>query len=170
MISFIVGSLALAIYILLTKQTASWAGIKSAPAHAWVGGLLGAFYVTVIILCFQRLGPGLTFGTVVAGQMVISLILEHFSVFGGNPQPFNLLKLAGLALIVLGVILIKRFWIKIWYRSINIFFCPRRVSFFRNSAAIMVLKLVRPTIYPHLEIAKKDITTSQAPLLFFYPW
>ncbi len=109
MISFIVGSLALAIYILLTKQTASWAGIKSAPAHAWVGGLLGAFYVTVIILCFQRLGPGLTFGTVVAGQMVISLILEHFSVFGGNPQPFNLLKLAGIALIVLGVILIKRF-------------------------------------------------------------
>jgi transporter family-2 protein len=109
MISFIVGSLALVLYILFTKQTVSWAGIKSAPAQAWVGGLLGAFYVTVIILAFPRLGPGLTFGLVVAGQMIISAFLEHFNILVSQPNPINIFRILGVILIITGVIIIRNF-------------------------------------------------------------
>ena len=93
MISFIVGSAALVLYILITKQTISWAGIATAPGYVWVAGLLGAFYVTVTIMSFPRLGPGLTFGLVVAGQMFISALLEHFNILVSSPHPINLLRL-----------------------------------------------------------------------------
>ena len=109
MISFMVGALALALYILFTKQTFSWAGIKSAPAYAWVGGLLGAFYVTVIILSFPKLGPGLTFGLVVAGQMITSALLEHFDIMVAQPQPLNYIRIIGIFLVIIGVIVIRKF-------------------------------------------------------------
>ena len=107
MISFIIGSLALVLYILLTKQTVSWVGIKSAPVYVWIGGLIGAFYVTVIILSFPRLGPGLTFGLVVAGQLIISALLEHFNILVSQPNPINVFKVVGVLLIIAGVIIIK---------------------------------------------------------------
>jgi bacterial/archaeal transporter family-2 protein len=56
--SFIVGVVGLVLYILVTRQSVSWAGVKEAPLSLWAGGLLGAFYVTVIVLAFPRLGPG----------------------------------------------------------------------------------------------------------------
>ena len=79
MISFITGAIAVFIYILFTKQHVSWAGLRSAPAYTWLAGALGAFYVTTVILAFPRIGPALTFGLVVLGQMVIAVILEHFN-------------------------------------------------------------------------------------------
>lgn len=109
MISFVVGAVSLILYILLTKQTISIEGLKSAPAIVWIGGLLGAFYVTVIILSFPQLGPGLTFGLVVAGQMIISAILEHFNILVAQPHPMNFMRFLGIVLVVVGVVLLRKF-------------------------------------------------------------
>ena len=109
MISFVVGTVALILYIVLTRQTVSWTGIKEAPAYVWVGGLLGAFYVTVIILAFPRLGPGLTFGLVVGGQMILSALLEHFNILVSQPHSMNLPRLAGIVLVIAGVVIIRKF-------------------------------------------------------------
>lgn len=109
MLSFAVGTLGLITYILITKQSISWAGVREAPAHVWLGGLLGAFYVTVIILAFPKLGPGLTFGLVVAGQMIISIILEHFNILVAQQNSISLMKLLGVLLVVAGVIIIRKF-------------------------------------------------------------
>ena len=109
MISFLVGTLTVALYILLTKQTVSWAGIKSAPAYAWLGGLLGAFYVTVVILAFPKLGPALTFGLVVTGQMFLSAIMEHFDILVAQQHSLNILRILGFLMVIGGVILIRKF-------------------------------------------------------------
>lgn len=109
MLSFLIGTLGLITYILLTKQSVSWAGVREAPAHVWLGGLLGAFYVTVIILAFPKLGPGLTFGLVVAGQMIISILLEHFNILVAQQNSISLMKLLGVLLVVAGVIIIRKF-------------------------------------------------------------
>ncbi|MCR5863653.1 DMT family transporter [Flavobacterium sp. J372] len=63
MISFAIGVIALVMYIVLTSQNVSWKGLKDAPAYAWLGGVLGAFYVTVIVLAFPRIGSGNDFRT-----------------------------------------------------------------------------------------------------------
>ena len=107
--SFVVGTVALALYILLTRQTVSWSGVREAPGYVWVAGLMGAFYVTIIVLAFPRLGPGLTFGLIVAGQMLLSVVLEHNNILVAHPTPINVMKILGIALIVAGVIIIRKY-------------------------------------------------------------
>lgn len=109
MLSFVIGTIALVLYILVTKQSVSWDGVKAAPSYVWIGGILGAFYVTVIILAFPQLGPGLTFGLVVAGQMVISALLEHFNLLVAQQQSISPMRILGIALVVIGVVIIRKF-------------------------------------------------------------
>jgi bacterial/archaeal transporter family-2 protein len=109
LISFLIGSAGLALYILLTKQAAAMTALKSAPLYVWIGGLLGACYVTVIILLFPRLGPGLTFGLVVAGQMTLAAFLEHFNILVSQPHPISFIRIVGILLIIVGVILVRFF-------------------------------------------------------------
>jgi transporter family-2 protein len=109
MISFIVGVLTVLIYALITKQHVEWSGIKIAPAYSWLGGVLGAFYVTVIILAFPKIGPALTFGLVVAGQMVISVLLDHFNILVAQQHSINIWRILGVLMIVVGVVIVRKF-------------------------------------------------------------
>ncbi|MBD1262164.1 DMT family transporter [Maribacter polysiphoniae] len=109
MISFAIGLLALVLYILLTSQNVSWRGIKDAPTYAWIGGILGAFYVTIIVLAFPKIGPGLTFGLVVTGQLLISMLMEHFYIMGAQQIPISIGRIVGMILIIGGVIIMKKF-------------------------------------------------------------
>jgi transporter family-2 protein len=109
MISFAIGLLALVIYIILTSQNVSWRGIKDAPTYAWIGGILGAFYVTIIVLAFPKIGPGLTFGLVVSGQLLISMLMEHFHIMGAQQIPISIGRIMGMLLIISGVIIMKKF-------------------------------------------------------------
>jgi transporter family-2 protein len=108
LVSFIVGCIALYAYILSTQQSVNWVGVKSAPAPYWLGGIIGAIYVTVSILAYPKLGPGLTFGLIVAGQMLMSLFLEHQNILVQQPSAINPMKLLGVALIIIGVIIIRK--------------------------------------------------------------
>jgi bacterial/archaeal transporter family-2 protein len=108
-ISFIIGTAAIALYIVLTKQTVSLEGVKNVPWYVWFAGVLGAFSISVIILTMPKLGPGLTMGLVVAGQMLISVGLEHFNILVTQPHPISLLRVVGILLIVGGVVLIRVF-------------------------------------------------------------
>jgi len=109
LISFLTGSVTLVLYCLLTRQPVSVSGLKAAPAYLWLGGVLGAFYVTVIVMAFPRLGPALTFGLVVAGQMIMSVLMDQFNLLVVQQQPINLMKVLGVALIICGVIIIRKF-------------------------------------------------------------
>jgi bacterial/archaeal transporter family-2 protein len=109
LISFLIGAAALCIYILVTRQQVQWNGLKTAPLYLWSGGFLGAFYVTVIILAFSAIGPALTFGLVVAGQMITSVILDHFNILVAQPHPVNTWKLLGVLLVIGGVVIIRKF-------------------------------------------------------------
>lgn len=108
LISFIVGAIAVLLYSMLTKQHAVWAGLRNAPVYVWIGGLLGAFYVTAIILAFPRIGPAMTFGIVVAGQMIMSVLLDHFDILVAQQHSINVWKLLGIFLIVTGVVIIRK--------------------------------------------------------------
>ena len=109
MFSFLVGTVGLLAYILFSRQTVDWSAIKDVPNYVWLGGLLGAFYVTVIILAFPKLGPGLTFGLIVAGQMTISVLMEHFNVLVAQQHPISYMKILGIMLVVAGTIIIREY-------------------------------------------------------------
>lgn len=110
LISFVVGSLGLFVYALagrvnFTVIRQAW-GLHWA---VWGAGLLGAFYVTAVIILTPRLGAALTFGLVVAGQLIMAVFLDHFGLLGVSVQPFGWMRLTGILLITVGVFLIRKF-------------------------------------------------------------
>jgi bacterial/archaeal transporter family-2 protein len=109
MISFLIGTLAIGAYALVTRQTVSWSGMVHTPWYGWLGGLCGAFSLTAIILTYPKLGPGLAFGLVVAGQLAASMVLEHFNILVAEPHPISILRVVGLGLVLGGVYMIRAF-------------------------------------------------------------
>jgi len=110
LISFFVGTLSLFGYALFTRV--EFASIRhAANIHwtVWSAGLLGAFYVTAIIMLAPRLGATLAFGCIIAGQLSMSIFLDHFGLLGIPVQTLSWQRLFGIALITAGVILIKKY-------------------------------------------------------------
>ena len=110
LVSFAVGTVALLVYALATGvPLGNLAEVKNAPPIAWVGGLLGAFFVTSAVILVPRLGVAMTFSVLIAGQMIVTLVIDHFGLLGIEQRPVSWYRLAGIALITGGVILIRKF-------------------------------------------------------------
>lgn len=107
--SFLVGSIVLLSFALITQQQISWSGLRTAPVSSWIGGLLGAFFVTAVIMILPRIGPALTFSLIVAGQMIVAMLLEHYGVLDSQHNPINLMRVFGAVLVIVGVIIIRKF-------------------------------------------------------------
>lgn len=109
-ISFAVGTVVLFIYIVLTGiPLTQLAQSTNAPLVAWVGGFLGAFFVSVMATVVPRIGVALVFSLAIGGQMLITLLIDHFGWLGVPVKPINLYRVCGAALITVGVILIRKF-------------------------------------------------------------
>lgn len=109
-VSFSVGTIALFVYILLTGvPLTNLTAAKDAPLVAWIGGFLGAFFVSVMATVLPRIGVALAFSLAIGGQMLATLIIDHFGLLGVPVKEINLMRVLGAALITVGVILIRRF-------------------------------------------------------------
>lgn len=109
-ISFAVGTAGLMLIILMTRQPAPTAALfASLPLWAWLAGVLGAFYVTVTIVAAPKIGAALLVTLVVAGQMSAALVVDHLGAFNFPVQSISPQRLLGAFLIVMGVLLIRKF-------------------------------------------------------------
>ena len=109
-ISFCIGTLLLFISSLTAKVPwPSFVKFYQAPWWIWTGGALGAFYLWLAIVLAPRLGAAVLVGLIVAGQLIASLFLDHYGLLGFPHQPITLWRASGVALLILGVILIRRF-------------------------------------------------------------
>ena len=109
-ISFVVGTVALFVYMLLTGvPLSSLAASKNAPLIAWIGGFLGAFFVAVMATVVPRIGVALAFSLAIGGQMLVTLVIDHTGWLGVEQKPINLYRVLGAALITVGVVLIRKF-------------------------------------------------------------
>jgi bacterial/archaeal transporter family-2 protein len=110
LISFVVGTASLIVYVLaVSMPLGSLADARSAPAWTWLAGVLGAFFVAAATILVPRLGVALSFSLIVAGQMGITLILDHFGLLGMEQRPISLARFVGVLLVVAGVVLIRKF-------------------------------------------------------------
>jgi len=109
-VSFVVGTLALFVYILATGVPISnLSSLKNASIISWMGGILGAFFVASAVILVPRLGVALTFSLIIAGQMLITLVLDHYGFLGIPVKEISFQRLLGVALIIGGVVLIRKF-------------------------------------------------------------
>ena len=109
-ISFVVGTFGLFVYLIASgTPIGSLFNIKDAPPVAWLGGLLGAFFVTATVVLVPRIGVAMTFSLIVAGQMLITLVLDHFGFLGVPVKEISLARVFGILLITAGVVIIRKF-------------------------------------------------------------
>ena len=110
LISFVVGTATLALYVAATRTPVPALGaMGQASWWQWTGGMLGAFFVTMTVLLAYKLGATTLFSLLVAGQLAASLVIEHYGLLGYQVHPVNWQRLAGVVLVVAGVVLVRRF-------------------------------------------------------------
>jgi transporter family-2 protein len=105
-ISFAVGLLGLALGMLTQSRSPHTLG--NAPWWAWIGGLLGAFYILLSILLIPRIGVAALISSAVLGQMVFSLTADHFGLLGLQTRAASPARILGAALVLGGVFLIRK--------------------------------------------------------------
>ena len=71
--------------------------------------LLGAFFVTRTVILAPRIGVAMTFSLIVAGQMLITLLLDQFGFLGLPVKEISFARVGGILLITAGVVMIRRF-------------------------------------------------------------
>jgi transporter family-2 protein len=108
-VSFAVGTAALGIMAVILQTKPDMAAARGLPWYAWIGGLYGAIFVVAAAWGVPRLGVALTITLMVAGQLLIGLILDQIGAFGAPQHPISLGRLAGVALVIGGVLMVRRF-------------------------------------------------------------
>ena len=84
------------------------AATRALPWYAWLGGAYGACFVVAAAWGVPRLGVAMTITLMVGGQLLLSLALDHFGALGVPQQPLNLGRIAGVGLVLAGVLLVRR--------------------------------------------------------------
>ena len=107
-VSYAVG-LGSVVALALAARTPWPATIWTVPWWAWTGGLFGAVYVVTAIIAVPRLGAAALVAVVVTSQLVATLLLDHFGLFGLPERGINLWRLLGAAFLVSGVLMIRNF-------------------------------------------------------------
>ncbi len=83
-----------------TFRTLSW--------WKWTGGVIGAVYVTTVILSVPRIGTANLVSLSVAGQLLAAVVLDHYGLLGFTQHPANGWRLLGIGLILAGVLLVVK--------------------------------------------------------------
>lgn len=108
-ISFIIGGIALLIFLIISGTPITLSGAKNVPLITWTGGLCGAVFVTIVIMVVPRLGMALTFGILILGQMLTTLPIDHFGFLETPVKQINVQRVIGVILVIAGAFLIRKF-------------------------------------------------------------
>lgn len=108
-VSFLIGTVALTALILI--QGLPVADLKrlsgASPIH-FVGGMLGALFVGSSIFLIPKMGATAMIASFITGQLLMSVLMDHFGWFGVPVTPMNGVKAIGIVLLFTGLYLVMR--------------------------------------------------------------
>ena len=109
-VSFLVGMLALlVISAFVRKPLPSAARLGQVPWWVWIGGLLGAFYVTGSIFTAPHLGAVTLTAAIVAGQALASALVDQFGWVGFEEHHLTPGRGIGILLVGVGIAFVRLF-------------------------------------------------------------
>ena len=101
--SVLVGAVGGLIALAVVERSAR--GVRAAldePVWLWSGGLLSLLIVLSVTVATPRIGVAATVGLVIAGNLAMAAVIDHFGLFGQDEIPIGGLRLLGLALLAGG--------------------------------------------------------------------
>ncbi|MDQ3936204.1 MAG: DMT family transporter [Actinomycetota bacterium] len=107
-ISFLIGTTALVGITLLSGAKVDLGAVGELRWYYLTGGLLGAAYVTTVLVSVRALGAGGVTAATIAGQLTFSVILDRLGALGLDEKPLSVGRVIGVALLATGVFLIVR--------------------------------------------------------------
>jgi transporter family-2 protein len=106
-ISFFVGLAGLLLVTAAVREPLATGGWARAPWWSWTGGLLGAVYIGLAAPLARQLGAALLLALVIAGQVITSILIDHYGMFGAPVHRLSAGRIIGASLLVAGVALIR---------------------------------------------------------------
>ena len=98
----------LAIGLYNYQNLPSFSRVFSLPPYLLSGGVIGSIFVLSAIMIIPKLGSTGFVALIVAGQLISSLIFDHFGLFSLPVKPINYLRILGVVLLFSGASLIIR--------------------------------------------------------------
>lgn len=109
LVSFLVGGLCLIVSAAILKTPLpAWNQVISLPSWTWGGGLIGALVVFGSILAGPKIGALALMSLLLVGQLVASIIIDHYGWLGFSVQKIDFQRLLGVVLLLVGFMLIRR--------------------------------------------------------------
>jgi transporter family-2 protein len=108
LISFAIGTLALALIVVLAGQGGELSSVSEVAPVYLIGGLLGAVYVTCALIAVKSVGAGGVAAGTITGQLIASVIVDRLGAFGLEETPLSASRVGGVILLLLGTFLIVR--------------------------------------------------------------
>jgi bacterial/archaeal transporter family-2 protein len=108
-ISYAVGLACMIVLALALRDPIPAASLTSRiPWWAWSGGAFGAIFIGLGIFLVPQIGAATFIALVITGQMLASVTFDHFGWLGLIQRPIDAPRLIGVALLIGGVVLIRR--------------------------------------------------------------
>src|SRR5215207_2684905 len=95
------GALIALIPMLITgNRLAEW---RSVPWYVLGAGVFGLVVIGAISYMIPRVGVAASITSIVAGQLLVSMFLDHFGLLGAAERPLDLTRVLGMAVVLVGV-------------------------------------------------------------------
>ncbi len=98
---------ALALIAITGRGDTSRSALASVPWWIYLAGLAGTAFVAGGVVIAPVTGALLFFLCVIAGQLLGATLADHVGAFGLDIRPASLPRLAGIALVLAGVVLVR---------------------------------------------------------------
>lgn len=102
--SFTAGAACLGLFSLMRGGiVSSLAAIPAQPSWSLLGGLLGAGALLSYVVLAPKIGLSALLGLAIAGQIISSLVIDHFGLLGAIERPVSGVKLVGALVMLAGL-------------------------------------------------------------------
>lgn len=109
-VSFVGGVVMMIAFCLASRdQLPSLKSLTEVPPYLLMGGFLGGLLVMTSIIVAPRIGAVALVAALVSGQLIFSLVIDHFGWIGYPVRPMNAMRMFGVALLLIGLLIIQRF-------------------------------------------------------------
>ena len=108
-VSFVIGTLVLIAITLLAGG--GFGDLGEARHLSWyylTGGVLGAAYVTTVLVTVRSLGAGAVVAATIAGQLTMAVVVDQLGILGVAQQPVTVTRAIGIMLLGVGTYLVVR--------------------------------------------------------------
>jgi transporter family-2 protein len=107
-VSLLVATAIIGVLLLVAGHPGRLTGVTALGPEHLVGALGGAAVVAIGLVAVKPLGAGAVIALLVAGQVVISILADRLGWFGLHHVEIGIWRLLGVALIILGTVLVTR--------------------------------------------------------------